>query len=158
MMEEMGIDTGLNIEEVIETGWMAEEFCGRDLLGHVTRNGPVRHRRPKLFSMSDLRPNGEIPAALLFAGAMKEKLPEKAFIEYVIREALGKNWPIPENLKISVEEISAKEEFSSRDILVTRFKVLEIRRDQNQALLDVLSQKANGDVFLEGRLKLILNG
>jgi len=155
MMEEMGIQTGLNIDDVIDTGLMAEEFCGRHLLGHVTRSGPVRHRSLRPLSLQELRPNGEIAPALLFAGKMKEKLSGQALVGYVIREALAKNWPVPESLRISAEGISPKEELGSRDILVTRFKVLEIQKGRNEGVLEVLSQKANGDVFMEGQIKLI---
>jgi hypothetical protein len=134
---------------------MAEEFCGRHLLGHVTRSGPVRHRSLRPLSLQELRPNGEIAPALLFAGKMKEKLSGQALVGYVIREALAKNWPVPESLRISAEGISPKEELGSRDILVTRFKVLEIQKGRNEGVLEVLSQKANGDVFMEGQIKLI---
>jgi len=58
-------------------------------------------------------------------------------------------------LKISTEGVSPKEEFGGRDILVTRFKVLAVQKEQNEAILEVLSQKANGDVFLEGKTILI---
>jgi hydroxymethylglutaryl-CoA lyase len=154
MMEEMGVQTGLNIDDVIDTGIMAEEFCGRNLRGHVTRSGPVRHRSSRPLSIQELRLNGEISPALLFAGKMKEKLSGKALVGYVIREALAKNWQVPESLKVSVDEVSVKEEFGGRDILVTRFKVLEIQKEKNEGILEVLSQKANGDVFLEGQARL----
>jgi hydroxymethylglutaryl-CoA lyase len=155
MMEEMGIPTGLNIDDVIDTGIMAEEFCGRNLLGHVTRSGPVRHRSSRPLSLQELRLNGEIAPALLFAGKVKEKLSGQALVGYVIREALAKNWPVPQNLRISADGISPKEEFGGRDILVTRFKVLAIEKSKGKAVLEVLCQKANGDVFLEGQIKLI---
>jgi len=155
MMEEMGIDTGLDVDEVIAAGLMAEEFCGRSLLGHVTRSGPVRHRSSQPLSLQNLRLNGEIPPAILFAGKMKEKWSGQALVGFVIREALGKNGPVPDNLKISTEGVSPKEEFGGRDILVTRFKVLAVQKEQNEAILEVLSQKANGDVFLEGKTSLI---
>jgi hydroxymethylglutaryl-CoA lyase len=158
MMEEMGIQTGLNIEEVIDTGLMAEEFCGRHLLGHVTRSGPVRHRSSRPLSLQELRLNGEIAPALLFAGKVKEKLSGQALVGYVIREALAKNWPVPESLKISVDGVSVKEEFGGRDILVTRFKVLEIRKEKNEGILEVLCQKANGDIFMEGQARLTFPG
>ncbi len=154
MMEEMGIQTDLNIDDVIDTGMMAEEFCGRSLLGHVTRSGPVRHRVSRPLSLQELRLNGEIAPALLFAGKVKEKLFGQALVSYVIRQALAKNWPVPESLKISVDGVSVKEEFGGRDILVTRFKVLEIQKDKNEGILEVLSQKANGDDFMEGQIKL----
>lgn len=158
MMEEMGIDTGLNVEEVIETGLMAEEICGRNLLGHITRSGPVRHRSSRHLSLQELRLNGEIAPTLLFAGKMKKKLSGQALVAHVIREALAKNWPLAEKLEISVEGVSMKGEFGGRDILVTRFKVLAIEKSKDEALLEVLSQKANGDVFLEGQARLGLPG
>ncbi|NWF54043.1 MAG: hydroxymethylglutaryl-CoA lyase [Syntrophaceae bacterium] len=155
MMEEMGIQTGLNIEDVMETGLMAEEFCGRTLLGHVTRSGPVRHRSPRPLSLPVLRPGGEIAPALLFAGKVKEKLSGQALVEKVIREALAKNWPLPENLKIFADGVVEREKFGGRDLLITRFKVLALEKSGGEATLEVLSQKANGDVFLEGQVKLI---
>jgi hypothetical protein len=58
-------------------------------------------------------------------------------------------------LKISVDGVSVKEEFGGRDILVTRFKVLAIEKSKDEVILEVLSQKANGDVFMEGHIQLI---
>ena len=158
MMEEMGIDTGLNMEEVIEAGLMAEEICGRTLLGHVTRSGPVRHRSSRYLPLQELRLNGEIAPALLFAGKMRERLSGRALVSYVIREALAKNWPVPEKLRILTDGISVKGEFGGRDILVTRFKVLEIQKEKNEGILEVLCQKANGDVFMEGQARLSFSG
>ena len=158
MMEEMGIDTGLDIEEVIDTGLLAEEFCGRNLLGHVTRSGAVRHRSSRPLALQELRLTGEIAPALLFAGKVKEKLSGQGLVGYVIREALAKNWPVPESLKISVDGISVKEKFGGRDILVTRFKVLEIQMEKNEGILEVLCQKANGDIFMEGQARLTFSG
>tara|TARA_Y100001970_G_scaffold28388_1_gene34726 strand:+ start:958 stop:2169 length:1212 start_codon:yes stop_codon:yes gene_type:complete len=40
MMEDMGIDTGVDLDKLIETVWMAEEILGRQLWGHVSRAGP----------------------------------------------------------------------------------------------------------------------
>lgn len=158
MMEEMGVQTGLNIDDVIDTGLMAEEFCGRNLLGHVTRSGPVRHCSSRPLSLQDLRPKGEIAPALLFAGKMKERLSGQALVGYVIREALAKNWSVPENLRIFTDGISVKGEFEGRDILVTRFKVLEIQKGKNEGTLEVLCQRANGDVFMEGQARFTFWG
>jgi hypothetical protein len=152
MMEEMGIETGLGIDEVTETGLMAEEFCGRKLLGHVTRSGPVRHKTVNPLDLHELRPNREIPAALLFAGNIKDALPRETLIETVIREALAKNWSVPENLQVSTEGAAVKGEFGGRDILVTKLKVLAIEEERDEATLEALSQKSNGDVFFEGRV------
>jgi hypothetical protein len=124
----------------------------------VTRSGPVRHLSPRPFSLQELRLNGEIAPALLFAGKVKERLSGRALVSYVIREALAKNWPAPEGLRISTDEVSTRGEFGGRDILVTRFKVLEIRKEKNEAILEVLSQKASGDVFMEGKATLTFSG
>jgi hydroxymethylglutaryl-CoA lyase len=158
MMEEMGIDTGLDLEGVIDAGLMAEEICGRSLLGHVTRSGPVRHLSPRPFSLQELRLNGEIAPALLFAGKVKERPSGQALVNYVIREALAKNWPVPEGLRISTDGVQIRGEFGGRDLLVTRFKVLEIQKEKNEGILEVLSQKANGDVFMEGQARLTFSG
>jgi hydroxymethylglutaryl-CoA lyase len=158
MMEEMGIDTGLDLEGVIDAGLMAEEICGRSLLGHVTRSGPVRHLSPRPFSLQELRLNGEIAPALLFAGKVKERPSGQALVSYVIREALAKNWPVPEGLRISTDGVQIRGEFGGRDLLVTRFKVLEIQKEKNEGILEVLSQKANGDVFMEGQARLTFSG
>lgn len=155
MMHEMGIETGLQVEDVIDTALMAEEFCGRALLGHVSRSGPIRHQSNKSFCLQDLRPGKEIPAALLFAGKIKERLSGEELVNRVIREALGRNWVIPDGLKLSNDSIALKGELGATDILVTKLKVLSVQKEENQGILEVLSQKANGDVFLEGQVKLL---
>jgi len=43
MLEEMGIDTGVDIDKIIDCVWMLEEMLGRTTLGHVSKAGP----RPK---------------------------------------------------------------------------------------------------------------
>jgi len=63
MMSEMGIETGVSVAEVIEAALLAEEICGRQLLGHVTRSGPVRHREKTPLNLGKLRNRQEIPPA-----------------------------------------------------------------------------------------------
>ena len=46
MMEDMGIDTGVDIDKLIDCVWMAERIMGRELYGHVSKAGP----RPKTAS------------------------------------------------------------------------------------------------------------
>jgi hydroxymethylglutaryl-CoA lyase len=41
MMDEMGIDTGLDIDKVIETGKMVERIVGRRLRSEAIRNGRI---------------------------------------------------------------------------------------------------------------------
>ena len=43
MMEDMGIETGVDIDKLIDCVWMCEEIVGRPLNGHVSKAGP----RPK---------------------------------------------------------------------------------------------------------------
>jgi hydroxymethylglutaryl-CoA lyase len=40
MMGDMGIDTGVDVDKLIDCVWMAEEIIGRDLYGHVSKAGP----------------------------------------------------------------------------------------------------------------------
>jgi hydroxymethylglutaryl-CoA lyase len=50
MMEGMGIDTGVDLEKLIEAVWFAEEIVGHPLWGHVSKGGP-RPTGKKLYTM-----------------------------------------------------------------------------------------------------------
>jgi hydroxymethylglutaryl-CoA lyase len=50
MMQDMGIETGVDMDKLIECVWMAEEIIGRTLYGHVSKAGP----RPKADSLYDI--------------------------------------------------------------------------------------------------------
>jgi hydroxymethylglutaryl-CoA lyase len=50
MMEGMGIDTGVDLEKLIEAVWVAEDLVGHPLWGHVSKGGP-RPSGKKLYSM-----------------------------------------------------------------------------------------------------------
>lgn len=50
MMEGMGIDTGVDLDKLIEAVWMAEEIVGHPLWGHVSKGGP-RPKGKKLYAM-----------------------------------------------------------------------------------------------------------
>jgi hydroxymethylglutaryl-CoA lyase len=50
MMEGMGIDTGVDLDKLIEAVWMAEEIVGHTLWGHVSKGGP-RPIGKKLYAM-----------------------------------------------------------------------------------------------------------
>jgi hydroxymethylglutaryl-CoA lyase len=50
MMEGMGIDTGVNLEKLIEAVWMAEEIVDHPLWGHVSKGGP-RPTGKKLYAV-----------------------------------------------------------------------------------------------------------
>lgn len=50
MLEEMGIDTGVDLYKLIEVVWLAEEVVGHPLYGFVSKAGP-RPRFDKLYPM-----------------------------------------------------------------------------------------------------------
>jgi hydroxymethylglutaryl-CoA lyase len=50
MLEGMGIDTGVDLDKLIEAVWMAEEIVGHPLWGHVSKGGP-RPKGKKLYAM-----------------------------------------------------------------------------------------------------------
>jgi len=41
MMDEMGIDTGLDVDKVLEVGRMVERICGRPLRSEAIKNGRI---------------------------------------------------------------------------------------------------------------------
>ena len=48
MLEEMGIDTGVDMDRLIDCVWMLEEILGRTTMGHVSKAGP-RPQSPEEF-------------------------------------------------------------------------------------------------------------
>ena len=49
MMEDMGIDTGVDIDKLIDCVWTAERIIGRELYGHVSKAGPRPKRVEQLY-------------------------------------------------------------------------------------------------------------
>jgi hydroxymethylglutaryl-CoA lyase len=47
LCEEMGIDTGLNLESLVECAKMAERIVGRELPGHLSKGGVLSGIRPR---------------------------------------------------------------------------------------------------------------
>jgi len=47
LCEQMGIDTGLNLESLVECSKMAEAIVGRELLGHLSKGGVLSGIRPR---------------------------------------------------------------------------------------------------------------
>ena len=52
MMEDMGVETGVDIDKVIGCVWMAERIMGRELFGHVSKAGPRPKRIEQLYDMN----------------------------------------------------------------------------------------------------------
>ncbi|MFB9950507.1 hypothetical protein ACFFP0_16755 [Rhizobium puerariae] len=48
MLEEMGIDTGIDLDILIEAAWLLEEFLGRQVISQVPKSGP-RPRGGRLY-------------------------------------------------------------------------------------------------------------
>ena len=51
MMEDMGVDTGVDIDKLIDCVWMAESILGRELYGHVSKAGPRPKKVEKLYDI-----------------------------------------------------------------------------------------------------------
>ena len=52
MMEDMGVETGVDIDKVIDSVWMAESIIGRDLYGHVSKAGPRPNKVEQLYDIN----------------------------------------------------------------------------------------------------------
>ena len=52
MMEDMGVETGVDIDKLIDCVWMAERIVGRELFGHVSKAGPRPKRVEQLYDMN----------------------------------------------------------------------------------------------------------
>ncbi len=52
MMEDMGVETGVDIDKVIDSVWMAESIIGRDLYGHVSKAGPRPNKVEQLYEIN----------------------------------------------------------------------------------------------------------
>ena len=155
MMNEMGIDTGLDSQAVIDVAHMVEEIHARKLLGHVSRSGIVRRRSEVPLAVESLSAGQEILPALFFLSKAPEDSPPGSNLpEKVIREALEKSWPIPDRLSIDLNEVRVKTELTQGAILITRFEVIKANPVDETALLRLLSQKSDGDVYMEGMVEL----
>jgi hydroxymethylglutaryl-CoA lyase len=49
MLEGMGIETGVDMDKLIDCVWMVEKMIGRTAWGHVSRGGPRPMKREQLF-------------------------------------------------------------------------------------------------------------
>lgn len=52
LCEEMGIETGVNLEKLVECAVLAEEIFGRSLPGHLSKGGLFRNIRPQSWAHS----------------------------------------------------------------------------------------------------------
>ena len=51
MLEDMGIETGVDINKLIDCVWMAERIMGHELYGHVSKAGSRPKRLEQLYNI-----------------------------------------------------------------------------------------------------------
>ena len=51
MLEDMGVETGVDINKLIDCVWMAERIMGHELYGHVSKAGPRPKRLEQLYNI-----------------------------------------------------------------------------------------------------------
>ncbi len=154
MMNEMGIATGIDLNNLLDLAVSVEGVCGQELKGQITKSGPVRHRSERVFSPALLRVGQEISPAIFLYDPDEIKGPSnsKELCERIIRNALENNWPVPANIEINLSGLNVDSGVTKRAVLVTRFFVTEIFHDR--VALKVLSQKSNGDVYMDGNITI----
>ena len=52
MMDDMGIETGVDLDKLIDCVWMCEEIVGRPLYGHVSKAGPRPNTVEELYDLN----------------------------------------------------------------------------------------------------------
>ena len=52
MLEDMGIETGVDLDKLIDCVWMCEEVLGRTLYGRVSKAGPRPKTRDRLYNIN----------------------------------------------------------------------------------------------------------
>lgn len=153
MLDEAGVETGIDTMGTIELSRRAEQVCGRELLGHTTRSGPVRRRSPRTLSPGEFKAGREVaPSLLLWQPEMTGPQAETA--ERIIRQALDKSWPLPQGLKLSLGDLEIRPWPGQRAVLLTRFTVLE---DGDRPRLQALCQKSDGETVFQGPITLSFN-
>jgi hydroxymethylglutaryl-CoA lyase len=72
MLEDMGIETGVDMDKLIECACLCEEIVGHSLYGHVSKAGPIPHRVEEFY-------DGTIPFVETLEQARHFKLGPKAY-------------------------------------------------------------------------------
>jgi hydroxymethylglutaryl-CoA lyase len=153
LMDELGVATGLDAWDVIELSRRAEQICGRELLGHSTRSGPVRHRAPRELDPVSLRVGRFVPPSLyLFSPEAEAGFDDDAVAGRIVRAALDVNWPLPEQITLDTAWIELEQRPDQRAVLLTRFTVAEV--DDRRAVLEALCQKSDGQVLFAGPVEV----
>jgi len=149
MLDELGVATGIDTVGAIELWQRIEAVCGRELLGHTTRSGPVRHRSRQALDTTALKTGREVPPSLYLwqpdaagSGQNHTQVAEK-----IIRDALDHNWPMPVDFPLEVKDLEIRAWPEQRAVLLTRFTVLE---PGDTARLEALCQKSDGEVIFQG--------
>lgn len=156
LMDEIGVETGLNLEDVIDLTLRAEEISGRELMGRVTRSGPVRHRSPKTLLPDQLRPGRKIPPSLhLYLPEKQSPLESPNLVEKIVTCALDNCRPLPAGLSMDTGDIRINGFPEKRSVFLTRFSVLET---DPAVVLEAVCQKSDGEMVFEGPVRLLFEG
>lgn len=119
MLEGMGIDTGVDMDKLIQCVWMLEEILGRQAWGHVSRAGPRPMTKERLFDANaPFVETLEQSKHFMFGPKMYEGgiVPWKESITSPYLERLEKgepmfemngNWPWNEEFFPKVEDVKA---------------------------------------------------
>ncbi len=150
MMSEMGLETGLDPAEVIKTALLGEDVCGRPLLGHVTRSGPVQHRGRKALNPADLSAGQEIPPSLFFVDG--DRTDRRSLPEAIVRQALENNWSRTDALSLDLSRLRVGERIPDRGPLITRLTVVESDPSRDRMALEIRSLRSDGNACLTGRI------
>ncbi|MFH1058391.1 MAG: hydroxymethylglutaryl-CoA lyase [Pseudomonadota bacterium] len=151
MLNEIGVASGVDLNDAIQLSRRAEEVCGRELLGHTTRSGPVRHRHPAPLTAAALPASLEIPPSIYLWQPGQGPAGGEAVVAAVIRAALEKSWPLPAGLGLEAGQVQGQAWPESRTVLVTRFTVLEAGP---APVLSALCQRSDGQVLFQGPVQL----
>ena len=153
MLDELGVDTGVDTMGAIELTREIEGLVGRELLGHATRSGPVRHQAPRPLSLATLKPGREVPPSLYLWQPESEDVgrPAGQVAEGIVRQALETNWPLPLDLSLGLGDLEIQPWPEQRAVLLTRFTVLQ---SGDQASLEALCQKSDGEIVFQGPVTL----
>jgi hydroxymethylglutaryl-CoA lyase len=153
LMDELGVETGVDAGDVIDLSRRVEEICGRELLGHTTRSGPVRHRSPVALDPASLRVGREVPPSLyLYSPPGEAGVDDAALVGRIVRAALENNWPLPDRLRLDTGRLELTHRPDRRTVLLTRFTVSEA--GYGRAELTALCQKSDGEVLFAGPVGL----
>jgi len=185
LFDEMGVDTGLNLERVLETASLVEEICGRELWGKVTRGaGRTRRMRDEELLYEDLKVGKQFPPTFFyvtpeivkgFAEAVDDHSPlyldrqfanksefsgliaPPALSAIFMRKSYIGEKKMPPGGILAKQEIESLKPLRPGDILITNATVIEKyeRKGRNYVVIGTETVKPNGEKLIKGKITAI---